>query len=103
MGLDFDGLAAVAVRRGRHADAARLIGGVDALRHRAGYAVPAADQPERDRLEAAARAALGAEYDLRYAEGARMRPDALARLGAGGSGAPDAQRWAVVGHPSHAR
>ena len=80
LGLDLDGLAEIALRRGQHADAARLFGGVDALRHRAGLAVLAADRADRARREAMLRDALGADFDLHYAEGSRMRPDALARL-----------------------
>jgi non-specific serine/threonine protein kinase len=84
LGLDLDGLAEVALRAGRHADAARLMGSGDALRHRAGITVMAIDRADRARRASAVRAALGAEFEDRYAEGARLPPDALARLAAGG-------------------
>jgi tetratricopeptide (TPR) repeat protein len=71
--LDLEWLSALAGRRGLHADFARLAGAVDALRERVATRRLPVDAPDRARHEAAARAALGAEFDRRHAEGGGSR------------------------------
>ena len=65
----FEDAAAVAVAQGEHEHAASLLGAADAQRERK----ESAREPERatwyDEVEAAARAALGGDYDAAYARG----------------------------------
>jgi DNA-binding SARP family transcriptional activator len=80
LALDIEGLAAVAARRGRHADAARLLGAVDALRERGAVALPAFEAADRERRVAHARGRLGAAFDAAYAEGRALAMDDVVAL-----------------------
>jgi predicted ATPase/DNA-binding CsgD family transcriptional regulator len=72
------GLANVTRARGRHVAAARMLGCADAALSRAGLELHPADQPPRDRLEAALRASLGdAAYEELHAQGSRVDPDEM--------------------------
>jgi non-specific serine/threonine protein kinase len=78
--LDIEGMSAVAGHRGRHADAARLMGAVDALRERSALVRPTFEDADRARRLAEARARLGAAFDAAYAEGRALRVDEAARI-----------------------
>jgi non-specific serine/threonine protein kinase len=80
LALDFEGLAACAALRGRHADAARLIGMVDALRERSAVALPASDVADREQRVRLARTKLGDRYDAMYAEGRKLTMDEAIRV-----------------------
>lgn len=80
LALDIEGLSAVAGLRGRHADAVRLMGAVDALRERSAVALPATDAADRARRTALARERLGAAFDQLYAEGRTLSMDDVVRL-----------------------
>ena len=80
LALDLEGLSACAQMRRRHADAARLMGAVDALRERSAVALPAADAADRARRVALARAKLGDAYDRLYADGHALSMDEVVRL-----------------------
>ncbi len=80
LALDLEGLSAVAGLRGRHADAVRLMGAVDALRERSAVALPATDAADRERRTAHARQRLGAAFDATYAEGRALSMDEITRL-----------------------
>jgi predicted ATPase/DNA-binding SARP family transcriptional activator len=82
LALDIEGLSAVAALRGRHADAARLMGAVDALRERSAVALPATDAADRARRTAHARERLGAAFDRAYAEGRTLPMTEVLRLAA---------------------
>ena len=80
LALDLEGLAACAALRRRHADAARLMGAVDALRERSAVALPASDAADRARRIALAREKLGDAFDRLYAEGHALSMDDVVRL-----------------------
>ena len=80
LALDLEGLSAVAALRGRHADAVRLMGAVDALRERSAVALPATDAADRARRTEHARDRLGAAFDGVYAEGRALSIDEVTRL-----------------------
>jgi DNA-binding SARP family transcriptional activator len=89
--LDLEGLAAIAVERGRAADGARLMGAVDAMRERVSVALPATDHAERARLSERARERLGAAFDVAYDEGRRMSMDDVVRMVSDSIGAETAE------------
>jgi predicted ATPase/DNA-binding SARP family transcriptional activator len=78
--LDIEGLSACAAARGRHADAARLMGAVDALRERSAVALPATDAADRDRRTVRARDRLGGDFDRLYGEGRALPMEEVVRL-----------------------
>ena len=78
--LDLEGLATLAVLRGRYAEGLRIMASVDALRERIAVALLATDRVERDRLAAIVRTHLGAEYDRVYAEGRTMSIEEVMEL-----------------------
>ncbi|HEX2084961.1 MAG TPA: hypothetical protein VHF89_04710, partial [Solirubrobacteraceae bacterium] len=78
--LDLEGLAALAMARGRHAVAVRIMGAADALRERVAVALLGTERSERERLVALARTALGEHYDRLCAEGRAMSMDDVVRL-----------------------
>ncbi|HEY0997320.1 MAG TPA: BTAD domain-containing putative transcriptional regulator [Gemmatimonadaceae bacterium] len=80
LALCLEGLAAMAIVRKRYADAARLLGAVDALRERSAVALPATDAEDRARRVALARGKLGAAFDAAYAEGRELPMDEVVRL-----------------------
>ena len=67
--LDLEGLATLAIARGRFAEGVRIMASVDALRERIAVALLATEKPTRDRIASEARAELGAEFDRLYDEG----------------------------------
>ena len=80
LALDIEGFSAIAALRGRHADAVRLLGAVDALRERSAVALPASDAADRARRIALARSRVGDAYDTLYAEGRALSLDDVTRL-----------------------
>jgi non-specific serine/threonine protein kinase len=80
LALDLEGLSACAAKRGRHADAARLMGAVDALRDRSAVALPASDAADRARRVALAREKLDDAFDRLYAEGRGVSMDDVVRV-----------------------
>ena len=80
LALDLEGLSAIAGLRGRHLDAVRLMGAVDALRERSAVALPATDAADRARRTAHARQRLGAAFDATYAEGRALSMEEITRL-----------------------
>ena len=80
LALDLEGLSACAALRGRHADAARLMGAVDALREHSAVALPASDAADRARRTTLARDRLGAAFDDLYAEGRALSMEEIVRL-----------------------
>lgn len=82
--LDIEGFAALAAARKRYADAARLLGGSDALRERTTVAVPPMAWKQRDLLLARLREKLGANavadlrregHDMPFADVLRLTSD----------------------------
>lgn len=73
LALDLEGLSACASRRGRYADAVRLMGAVDALRERSAVALPASDAADRAERTTRLRDKLGDAFETTYAEG-RLLP-----------------------------
>ena len=82
LSLDLEWLSALMAERGRHADAARFAGAVDALRERVGIVLYPVDRPHRERRVARGRTRIGDEYDRHHAEGRTLCGDALTRLAA---------------------
>ncbi len=80
LAMDFDGMASLAMSRGRVVDAVRLIGAVDLLRERVAIAMPATDQRERERLIGRGRAELGAAHEIAYAEGQQLTMEQVVQL-----------------------
>jgi DNA-binding SARP family transcriptional activator len=80
LALDLEGLSACAALRGRHADAARLMGAVDALRDRSAVALPASDIADRERRVDLAREKLGDAFATLYGEGRVLPMDDVIRL-----------------------
>jgi predicted ATPase len=91
LGNDLDGMATVAVMRGRIIDGVRLLGAVDNLRERMAIAMPATEQPQRDRVVAAATRELGDGYAGVYEEGKRLAMEQVVQLAndAGGTATED--------------
>jgi predicted ATPase/DNA-binding SARP family transcriptional activator len=98
--LDLEGLAAVAIARGRHAEGVRLMGAVDALRQRVAVALPGADRKERERLVARARATVGGEFERLYDEGHLLSMDDVVRLVSESAGAETAEHRVPVLDPA---
>jgi non-specific serine/threonine protein kinase len=80
LALDIEGLSACAATRGRHADAVRLMGAVDALRERSAVALPASDAADRARRVDLAREKLGEAFATLYGEGRLLPMDEVVRL-----------------------
>jgi DNA-binding SARP family transcriptional activator len=80
LALDLEGLSACASRRGRHADAVRLMGAVDALRERIAVALPASDAADRAERTTRLRERLGDAFDTLYAEGRVLSMDDVVGL-----------------------
>jgi predicted ATPase/DNA-binding SARP family transcriptional activator len=79
--LDFEGFACLFAARRRFADAARLLGGGDALRERATIAVPSTAWARRKKLLEELRERIGgATVDQLLAEGRTLRVEELADL-----------------------
>jgi len=77
---DLDGMANLAVRRGRIIDGVRLIGAVDDLRERMAIAMPATEQPQRDEIVAIGRRELGDGYSVVHEEGKRLSMEQVVKL-----------------------
>jgi len=80
LALDLEGLSACASLRGRHADAVRLMGAVDALRERSAVALPASDAADRALRTSRLRDKLGDAFDALYAEGRTLSMDDVVGL-----------------------
>ena len=80
LALDLEGLSAVAALRGRHIDAVKLMGAVDALRERSAVALPATDAADRAQRTERARQRLGDAFDEIYAKGRRLSMDEITRV-----------------------
>lgn len=80
LALDLEGLSACASLRGRHADAARLMGAVDALRERSAVALPASDAADRANRTTRLREKLGESFDTLYADGRVLPMDDVVGL-----------------------
>jgi non-specific serine/threonine protein kinase len=80
LALDLEGLSACASRRGRHADAVRLMGAVDALRERSAVALPASDAADRADRVTRLRGKLGDQFEALYAEGRTLSMDEVVSL-----------------------
>ncbi|WP_142047421.1 BTAD domain-containing putative transcriptional regulator [Pseudonocardia kunmingensis] len=79
--LAVEGLAGAHAAAGRHAEAAGLLGRAAALRESVGAPLPPAERGDVDRIEEAARAALGARaWDEEFAAGHRAPPDDLGTI-----------------------
>ncbi|HEX6535840.1 MAG TPA: BTAD domain-containing putative transcriptional regulator [Gemmatimonadaceae bacterium] len=85
LALDLEGLVGLAVARGAPADAARLMGAVDALRERIAVVLPACDRAERERLLAIVRRELGREFDGAYREGRSLPLHEIVRAACDGA------------------
>ena len=77
--LDIEGFAAIAARRHRYADAARL-GASDHLRDRTIFAIPTTERAQRDERLALLRDRLGDSFPTLVAEGAAMSMEEIVRL-----------------------
>jgi predicted ATPase/DNA-binding SARP family transcriptional activator len=77
LALDLEGLSACASRRGRYADAVRLMGAVDALRERSAVALPASDAADRAERTTRLRDKLGDAFETTYAEGRLLSMDEI--------------------------
>ena len=79
--LDLEGFAAVAARRRRYAEAARLLGASDVLRDRTIFAIPTTERAQREERIALLREKLGAdEYERQRADGGAMSISEVVRL-----------------------
>ena len=67
--LGLDSAAFIAARRGRHEDAARILGANSAHRERIAVALSVLSPREDDALDGKLRSALGSRYETLYAEG----------------------------------
>ena len=67
--IALDVVALIAARRGRLDDAARMLGAVDAHRHRLAVALPGLAPRDREQLVQSLQAGLGATYEERIREG----------------------------------
>ncbi|MFE1952168.1 BTAD domain-containing putative transcriptional regulator [Streptomyces sp. NPDC059524] len=78
LALGFEGLAGARALTGEPARAARLLGAADTLRRSVGAPLPEGERDDVDRVEAAARQALGdTRFDTAYEQGTALAPDAL--------------------------
>jgi DNA-binding SARP family transcriptional activator len=80
LALDLEGLSACAALRGRHADAVKLMGAVDAHREHSAFALPASDAPDRAERMTRARQKLGSAFEGLYAEGRALSMDEIVHL-----------------------
>ncbi|HTE47943.1 MAG TPA: BTAD domain-containing putative transcriptional regulator, partial [Gemmatimonadaceae bacterium] len=78
--LDLEGLATLAVQRGRYVEGLRLMASVDGLRDRIAVALPATDRAARERLMATVRTEVGVEFDRIYTEGRGLSIDEVMQL-----------------------
>jgi DNA-binding SARP family transcriptional activator len=78
--LDLEGLAALAVIRGRFREGLRLMSAAEALRERVGVALPAVDRSGRDRLVEQVRTHLGAEFNQIAAHGRALSMEQIVEL-----------------------
>ncbi len=78
--LDLEGLATLAMARGRFAEGVRIMASVDALRERIAVALLATEKPNRERITAEARAELGADFDRYYDEGRTLSIEQVTEL-----------------------
>jgi predicted ATPase/DNA-binding SARP family transcriptional activator len=78
--LDIEGFAAIAARRHRYADAARLLGASDHLRERTIFAIPTTERAQREERLALLRERLGDQFAALIAEGAALSTDEIVRL-----------------------
>lgn len=79
--LAMDAIALIAARRGRLADAVRLMAGTEALRERFAMAIPGVAPEEREVLLAELRTSLGGAFDDVWAEGRALGTDQLVAQG----------------------
>ena len=95
--LDIEGFAAVAARRRRYAEAARLLGASDGLRERTIFAIPATERAQRDGRVTVLREQLGeAEFERLRAEGSGYSIAEVVRLTADESMAHTAEHPVVL-------
>lgn len=79
--LDIEGFAAIAARRRRYAEAARLLGASDVLRERTIFAIPSTERAQREARLAMLREQLGAEeFERLRAEGGAYSMAEVVRL-----------------------
>lgn len=79
--LDLEGFAAIAAKRRRYAEAARLLGASDVLRERTIFAIPATERAQRDARVAMLREELGAEeFERLRQEGGALSISEVVRL-----------------------
>jgi predicted ATPase/DNA-binding SARP family transcriptional activator len=83
--LALEGLAEAALARGRHGRATRLTAAADAVRARIHVSLVPAEHAARERRLAAARAALGGDFDRAYAEGQALSLAEIVRAALGES------------------
>ncbi len=79
--LAMDAIALIAARRGRLADATRLIAGTEALRERFAMAIPGVAPEERDALLAELRGSLDGAFDAAWTEGRALGTEQLVAHG----------------------
>jgi len=77
LSLVLDAIALLAAQRGRHEDAARLLGGTAALRERAAMALPGMGKHGVQALEAALRTQLGPRFATLWLAGRALSTEAL--------------------------
>jgi predicted ATPase/DNA-binding SARP family transcriptional activator len=94
--LDIEGFAAIATRRHRYADAARLLGASDHLRDRTIFAIPTTERAQRDERLAILRDRLGDSFQILLAEGAALSMEEIVRLTADESMAHTAEHPVVL-------
>ncbi len=94
--LDIEGFAAIATRRHRYADAARLLGASDHLRDRTIFAIPTTERAQRDERLALLRDRLGDSFHTLLAEGAVLSMEEIVRLTADESMAHTAEHPVVL-------
>jgi DNA-binding SARP family transcriptional activator len=94
--LDIEGFAAIATRRHRYADAARLLGASDHLRERTIFAIPTTERAQRDERLALLRDRLGDSFSALLAEGAGLSTEEIVRLTADESMAHTAEHPVVL-------
>lgn len=94
--LDIEGFAAIATRRHRYADAARLLGASDHLRDRTIFAIPSTERAQREERLALLRDRLGERFATLLAEGAALSMEEIVRLTADETMAHTAEHPIVV-------
>ena len=78
--IALDVVALIAARRGRLDDAARMLGAVDAHRHRLAVALPGLAPRDRKELVQSLRTGLGATYEERIREGQALSTETAVQL-----------------------